>query len=180
MNDAEKWLPVVGYEGAYEVSDHGRVRSLDRTYTRMHRGAPVQQSLQGRILKPAPNRDKGYPHLSLHSDGVRRTTLVHLLVLEAFAGPCPEGMEACHANDIANDNRLKNLRWDTRSENMREQVRNGNHHNANKTSCKWGHEYTPENTYIPPRGRRMCRTCMREQRDSRRYRNRLAALKAAA
>jgi hypothetical protein len=49
---------------------------------------------------------------------------VHLLVLEAFVGPRPPGLEGCHANDIKADNRLVNLRWDTRKSNTRDKVRN--------------------------------------------------------
>jgi hypothetical protein len=50
---------------------------------------------------------------------------VHRLVLEAFVGPCPAGMEACHNNGVRTDNRLENLRWDTRSANCRDRIRHG-------------------------------------------------------
>jgi hypothetical protein len=69
------------------------------------------------------------------------------------------GLEACHLNDVATDNRLDNLRWDTRSANKRDTVRNGLHSQARKTHCKRGHEFTAENTYIRPDGARTCRRC---------------------
>ena len=89
-------------------------------------------------------------------------------VLEAFVGPCPPGLEACHGNDVADDNRLENLRWDTRTENQLDRVRNGIHPGANKTHCKRGHEYTPENTMIQRKANgntgRVCRECDRARR----------------
>lgn len=50
---------------------------------------------------------------------------IHRLVLETFVGPCPPGMEACHNNGKEPDNRIVNLRWDTRSNNLRDRVRHG-------------------------------------------------------
>jgi hypothetical protein len=50
---------------------------------------------------------------------------VHVLVLTAFVGPCPDGNEALHFNDIPDDNRLSNLRWGTRSQNNHDAIRNG-------------------------------------------------------
>jgi len=55
----------------------------------------------------------------------QKTKFVHRLVLEAFVGPCPPGMVACHRNDDASDNRLENLRWDTHKGNAADAVRNG-------------------------------------------------------
>lgn len=57
--------------------------------------------------------------------GRNETELVHRLVLEAFVGLCPDGMECCHADDNPLNNNLSNLRWDTRSNNMKEGYKNG-------------------------------------------------------
>lgn len=92
------------------------------------------------------------------------TRYVHQLVLEAFVGPRPEGMEACHWNDVCTDNRLENLRWDTTSANRHDQVRNGRHAYAKRTHCVNGHEFTPENTRLERRGRRKCKECRRQYR----------------
>lgn len=67
-------------------------------------------------------------HRLLHA--LKRTVLVHRLILEAFVGSCPEGMEACHWNDDPTDNRLENLRWDTHRANGADMVRNGHHGGA--------------------------------------------------
>lgn len=146
----ERWLPIVGFEGCYEVSDLGRVRSLERTVTRSD---GRQQRIAERILNP---RLQGGGHLlvKLWRDGSPDAAYVHRLVLTAFIGQCPEEMECLHWNDVPADNRLENLRWDSRSANLRDRVRNGRHNNANssKSECPAGHRYSEENTYTATRG----------------------------
>ena len=100
--DQEIWKSVVGHEGLYAVSDRGRVRRLVK-----RRSCPP-----GVILCPR-TRGAGYPQVTL--DGYRAS--VHRLVLAAFVGPCPPGMECNHLNGIKTDNRVENLEWVTRSEN---------------------------------------------------------------
>ena len=81
----------------------------------------------------------GHQYVDLSRGGVKRRHSVHRLVLHAFVGPCPDGMEACHNNGDAADNRLKILRWDTRSENAKDRFRHGaspvgeGHHSAKLT-----------------------------------------------
>lgn len=123
----ERWLPVVGHEGAYEVSDQGRVRSLDRAipYQKIDqysgRLIDVVKHVKGQILRPGPTAS-GHVTVGL---GRRNSRLVHQLVLEAFVGPRPTGMESLHRNGIANDNKLPNLHWGTRSENLLDAVAHG-------------------------------------------------------
>lgn len=103
----------------------------------------------------------GYLTVGLRRDGRTHRFHVHRLVLMAFVGP-GDGLDGCHNNGDRMDNRLENLRWGTRADNIRDQVRHGTHNNARKTHCKRGHEFTPENTYL--RGnRRQCVTCTRQQ-----------------
>lgn len=151
----EHWLPVVSYPDVYEVSDLGRVRSLDRY-------RPWGNNLilhRGQILNPMRS-ETGHCSVDLRNLGSRSPQLVHRLVLEAFVGPCPDGMEGCHFNGDPADNRLTNLRWDTRSANNLDAVRHGTHAQASKTHCKRGHEFTPENTGVQHRnGGRFCRMC---------------------
>lgn len=123
----ERWLPVAGYEGAYEVSDHGRVRSLDRVeqYERRDqysgRVLTVRRGHRGRLL--SPGRMNG-GHLSVAlSRG--NSQLVHVLVLTAFVGPCPIGCECLHRNGIPSVNHLANLRWGTRAENVADAIAHG-------------------------------------------------------
>jgi hypothetical protein len=77
-----------------------------------------------RMLKPHQNK-KGYLSYTLVADGRKRLVGGHILVLEAFVGPRPDGMEACHGLGGSSDNRIGNLRWDTKSENERDKVRHG-------------------------------------------------------
>lgn len=124
----EIWKPVVGHEGAYEVSNLGRVRSIDRVVI-IHRcdGHTGQQMvvncpLKGRMLRLKRTK-KGYLEVMLRRKG--RMRRVHQLVLEAFVGPCPDGQEARHENDVKDDNRLANLLWGTKSENQHDAIKNG-------------------------------------------------------
>lgn len=154
----ENWLPVTGYEGFYEVSDHGQVRSVTRTNEYMPGRFRTEH---GRLRKQSPHSNaSGHPSVTLSRGGKRKTHLVHHLVLEAFVGPRPEGLQGLHWDDVSTNNHLSNLRWGTRSDNGNDRVRNGKDPNANKTQCVHGHEYTDENTYWHSTGRH-CRTCNR-------------------
>lgn len=116
----EQWKPVVGYEGLYEVSDQGRVKSLR----------------SGKIMKLSV-ANTGYMQLQLSAKPRRNVCHVHRLVLEAFVGPAPIGMEGCHANGIRTDNRLSNLRWDTRKGNMSDASAQGRTNRGEKNHwCK--------------------------------------------
>lgn len=112
---AEQWRPVRGYEGRYAVSDLGRVRSLHRVVTRVD---GQRQRVTGRILSATPATD-GRLRVALAGPAGRRRQRVHVLVLEAFVGPRPEGMDGRHADGNYTDNRLSNLLWDTPQNNNR-------------------------------------------------------------
>lgn len=146
----EIWLPVVGYEGFYEVSSLGRVMSLPRQTAKGFYG--------GCILKgnKAPS---GHVAVMLSKRGNIRRRMVHQLVAEAFIGPRPEGMETRHLNDVADDNRAENLAYGTSHDNKMDMVRNGGHYYANRTHCPQGHPYDEVNTYRSPKGGRDCRAC---------------------
>lgn len=156
----EIWKPVVGYEGIYEVSNMGRVKSLER---RVPSGEGRTRLNKERILKPGINRGTHqYVNLSnkQNPDDKAISRYVHQLVMEAFVGPRPKGMHVCHWNDNGLDNRLSNLRYDTPSGNAYDRVRNGGHYQALKTHCDKGHEFTTENTFTNgSSGRRGCKTC---------------------
>lgn len=115
----EQWRPVVEFEGLYEVSDLGRVRSVPRL---MKDGRRHHSS--GTIMKPVLVR--GYPAVNLtRRDSRRLLGKVHRFVLEAFVGPRPDGMECCHGDGDRTNNRLANLRWDTTGGNASDKVRLG-------------------------------------------------------
>lgn len=173
----EDWQPVPGYEGRYEVSDFGRVRSLDRLDSRGNRA-------WGRVLSPDV-RPSGHLRVTLCRDGHPKRTWVHWLVLSVFVGPHPEGLETCHNDGDPANNAVSNLRWDTKSANARDRLRHGRHHQAARTRCPSGHEYSAGNTYFSAKGHRHCRTCVlagqRERKESinAARRKRYAARKAA-
>ena len=115
----EQWKAVPGFEG-YAVSDHGRVRSYMKRYGN---GWGIADEPQ-RILRFATKPD-GYRGINLSSGGVVRFCKIADLVLLAFVGPKPAGMETCHNNDKAGDDRLTNLRYDTHAANMADIAKNG-------------------------------------------------------
>lgn len=120
MSD-ECWKDVKGHEGFYQVSNLGRIRSLDR---RTYRGGTRWTVLSGKTLSPRLDT-KGYPRTYLYGDGKPRNRAIHHLVLEAFVGPMPAGHEVAHCNGVRNDNRLDNLRYATRSENHLDKRKHG-------------------------------------------------------
>jgi hypothetical protein len=114
----ELWKPVVGYEGLYEVSDQGRVRSLPG---KRWNGQAVHE-FKGRILRP--QNSCRYLHVALSRNGKVKTKRIHQLVAEAFLKPCPgksgRGRNFYHVDHINNnphDNRALNLQWLTHYEN---------------------------------------------------------------
>jgi hypothetical protein len=154
--DPEQWRPIPGYEGSYEVSDHGRVRSLDRQVPHAKYGT---MRVRGGLLQTI--NVHGRPGITLHDCGKRRQALVHSLMLEAFVGPRPPGHEACHGDGDKRNNRLGNLRWDTTSANVLDQVRHGVHKEARKTHCPRRHELIAPNLRPGRGGRRECLACHR-------------------
>lgn len=119
----ETWKPVVGFEGLYEVSDRGRVRGLDRL-VRTKGGSLRPQSGQLRALVPS-SKPPFYSTVMLYRRNTGSCAQVHRLVLEAFVGPCPRGCECCHYDGNAQNNRIENLRWDTKSANGSDRKRHG-------------------------------------------------------
>jgi hypothetical protein len=165
--EAECWIDIPGWEGKYQASSFGRVRSVDRVVIdTMGRSQPKN----GVLLKQTIGC--GYPFVSLWQNDKHPRVRVHTLVTRAFLGECPPGLEVLHRDDVRTDNRLFQLRYGTHSANMHDGVRNGHHVGANKTHCPDGHEYTPENTIIGKRGDgttfRLCRTCKRDYRQRNR------------
>lgn len=115
----ENWLPVLNSEGRYEVSDLGRVRSVDRMVPHGRGGG--LRIRKGQILKPGR---KPSGHLSV-AIGKGNSVDVHVLVLTAFCGPPPQGHWALHRDDNPSNNVLENLRWGTPSENIHDAIANG-------------------------------------------------------
>ena len=116
------WKPIPGFEGQYEVSDHGEVRSLARRVPTVIKGKRTTMPVPARVLKPG-RTSSGHVSVVLGRKG--GSHCIHVLVLTAFVGPRPPGMDACHNDDVPDNNVLSNLRWDTRTNNILDAVRNG-------------------------------------------------------
>lgn len=130
----ERWKAVPGYEGYYEASTTGIIRSVDRIITMKSRvGKPTTKKVKGKILKLSPMwKSTDYLVVSF-SRGKSSQKLVHRVILETFVGPCPDGMEARHLNGNRQDNRKSNLAWGTPIENASDRDLHG------KTAKGWKH-----------------------------------------
>lgn len=125
MNGPEEWRSVIGWEGFYEVSSLGAVRSLDRIVKMANRwGTVTARRSQGRTLAKAEDTF-GYPQVVLSGEGRREYHRVHVLVCTAFNGPAPEGFEVAHADGDGTNNRVSNLRWASRRDNLEDRRRHG-------------------------------------------------------
>ena len=118
------WMPIPGWEGFYEVSEEGLIRSVER-YTdhpisglRRVRSRVLKQNLSGRS-------EDARLAVALCRDGKARTVRVHLCVALAFLGPRPDGMECAHLDGDRLNNKVSNLRWVTHAENESHKSRHG-------------------------------------------------------
>lgn len=159
----ELWVPVE-FGTNYQVSSYGRTRNLKT----------------GKFLTGTTNKD-GYIRLCLSgADGKHWNVTVHVLVMRAFVGPCPEGMQVRHLDGDPTNNRWApgseeetkaaggNLIYGTPAENCEDRdKRHGRNGHSNKTRCgTCGLPYDEANTYIYPEGSRQargrgCRNCIR-------------------
>lgn len=161
----EEWRPIAGSPG-YEVSSHGRVRSVDRE-VQCGVANNSRRMFRGRILQPSA-LPKGYLMVGM---GRARRTYVHALVAAAFIGPRPEGMEIAHNDGNPQNNAVENLRYATPSDNNRDKRSHGTDHNVRKTHCPRGHALRAPNLirHKALQGWRCCRACSqayaKQQRD---------------
>jgi hypothetical protein len=118
----ETWAQIKGFEGIYEVSTLGRVKSLDRPQRVRGNGISTQK---GAILKQW--KQGSYMYCDLRKPGIKQKARIHVVVLETFNCSRPDGMVACHNNGDSTDNRLSNLRWGTYKENSKDKILHGTH-----------------------------------------------------
>lgn len=119
--DEEVWADIPGYVGFYQASTRGAIRSLIRLLP-----SAVEAGMRKpkQVLRPGTDGN-GRLHVALCREGRVKHFQVHRLVLEAFVGPCPDGLESLHGDGDHTNNRLGNLRWGTRVQNREEQRRHG-------------------------------------------------------
>lgn len=157
MKDSQDWLDVLGYEGLYEVSSMGYIRSK--------RG----------VLKPSKT-NTGYYRVSLASKGKSKNASVHRTVALAFV-PNPLGLPAVnHKDGNKLNNAASNLEWVTYQQNTHHARDNGllnpptgkRHSNGRKTHCNRGHELAGTNMIVTPMGWRQCKKCRNIKQNERR------------
>jgi len=161
VDQQESWRTVPDLQDQYEVSDQGRVRSLDRTINYVHgrTGTLCTRRVKGTVLRPG-EMVSGHLHVAI--GGISRT--VHSLVAAAFIGPRPESQEVRHINGHPADCRAANLEYGTRSDNAEDSKRHGTHFHAGLTHCKRGHELSGDNLQKVAAGnKRACLACRRER-----------------
>lgn len=122
----EEWRFVVG-DSNYMVSNLGNVKSMPRLVAAGGKGGVTMT--KERVLRPSVIKNTGYLQVMLSN---RKKHAVHRLVLEAFAGPCPAGMECAHLDGDRQNAREKNLRWATKKENAKDRMRHGTHPRGSK------------------------------------------------
>lgn len=120
---AEEWKDIQGYEGSYQASTKGRIRSLDRIVTQLSGSSRVKVSypVKGKILSLL-NTPKGYKHVCL---SFQKRLLVHALILKTFTKMQSNGLVCRHLNGDPADNRLENLCWGTLEENWEDRKKHG-------------------------------------------------------
>ena len=131
----EQWLPVVGYEGFYSVSNKGNVRAEERVIQSANRFGPMHKHLKRKDVKQSNGRH-GYKLVRFCKDGKAVTKTVSRIVLEAFKGP-PIGNanEAMHLDHDVKNNALNNLEWGTRQTNEDQKTAAGRRNNWSKLSA---------------------------------------------
>lgn len=137
----EEWRPVIGFNGLYEVSDRGRVRSVKRSVRYTSRYGTFLMKFNGKILQQnSPNR-AGHLSVCLSKNNKQHLRWVHRLVLESFVGIAPKNMQCRHLDGVPTNNMLSNLRWGTHLEDRADMLchgtrQTGEKHHAAKLTIK--------------------------------------------
>ena len=137
----EIWKDIKGYEGLYQVSNLGRIKSLDKVIIRKD---GIEYIKRGTILKPSTNTG-GYLQIGLSKNGIRKLFRIHRLVAIAFI-PNPHNKPFIdHINTIKTDNKVENLRWVTREENANNPLTRKHISESNSNEKHWNYGKHPTN-----------------------------------
>lgn len=169
----EIWKPVENYETYYQVSSHGRVRSLNKLINTGIKHSE-QRLRKGKVLKPNLKRS-GYLSVDLSKDNKVKTTLMHRIVATAFIPNYDNKPQVNHKNGNKTDNRADNLEWATRSENQTHRfqalgqigkrkpvkcLQTGEVHGSSKQAAEWlnasKYQYSKQVTALARKIRKNC------------------------
>lgn len=121
---AEIWMPVPGWEGFYEASSLGRVRSLERM-SRVNSLMPDVKRLMGGKIRKIFTDSRGYQHINMSANGLRKCYMLHQVILLSFRGEPEPGQGCRHLDGNPSNNNIENLIWGTHLENMGDRKRHG-------------------------------------------------------
>lgn len=166
MIEPEQWRAIAGYEGSYEISDHGNVRSLPR------KGGDGK-NYKGRVLKPSTTARSRIRQIILFKDGERYSSTIHKLVLHTFVGEPKPGEEAIHNDGDAANNHVSNLQWGTSVDNAQAIIARGNNIHRRKERCPRGHllELPNLTAYSIRQNWRSCLSCSKAHRSVKDYKS---------
>lgn len=167
----ELWLPIREYEGFYEVSNYGRIRSLDREVP--VRGNPRQSHkiIKG-VIKKWGYDGNGYPKIELTRDGIRKSINIHVLVAQHFVPGYDSGLQVRHLDGDKTNPYFQNLAWGTASENQKDKIIHGTNHQLNKDMCPANHVLAEPNLRVDSLPFRRCLAC-KKARDAMKTNKRL-------
>lgn len=121
MKEKEIWKDILRWEGYYQASTCGRIKSLRRKVKCGNKFIIIKE----RILKEKFNKQNGYLSVIFSKDNKQKTCYIHKLILLTFKGQCPPGKECCHNDGNKLNNYVNNLRYDTKKGNQADRKKHG-------------------------------------------------------
>lgn len=157
----EIWKPIKGYEGLYEVSNLGRVKSLSYN-------GPDRKNKKEKILRPAfTGRNKNYSIVSLYAYGKRKLYMIHDLVLQSFVGDKPDNITVDHIDMNPKNNRLENIEYVSMRENISRARKKRGNHSSKFTGVSWNKDREMWSAFIFINGKNKNIGCFKNELEAK-------------